>query len=143
MVADISTCSECFDVTTRAADRKPTDSELIILNVMWERGSATVREVFDKLGPEQGMGYTTVLKLMQIMTDKGILIRDETVRPQVFRAARSQRQSQRHMLRDLIDRAFGGSPGNLVLHALSLRNATPEEMRQIRELLDEQEGGRA
>lgn len=130
-------------MTVKPADRKPTDSELIILNVVWERGSATVREVFDKLGPEQGMGYTTVLKLMQIMTDKGILVRDESVRPQVFSAARTQKQSQRHMLRDLMDRAFGGSPGNLVLNALSLRKATPDELRQIRKLLDTQEGGEA
>ena len=81
----------------------------------------------------------TVLKLMQIMTDKGILERDTSVRPQVFRAARPRRQTQRLLLRELLDRAFGGSPGALVLQALSIRKSTPQELKEIRQLLDKLE----
>ncbi|MCA9312148.1 MAG: BlaI/MecI/CopY family transcriptional regulator [Phycisphaerales bacterium] len=124
----------------RPAERKPTDAELAILDVIWERGSATVREVFEIIGERQEVGYTTVLKLMQIMTDKGLLERDVSVRPQVFRAARARGQTQRLLLGDLLDRAFAGSPGRLVLQALSMRSSTPEELREIRALLDELEG---
>lgn len=116
--------------------KKPTDAELAILRVVWDLGPSTVREVFQALHAEQGTGYTTVLKLMQIMTDKGLLERDASVRPQVFKASRPQRQTQGQLLRDLLDRAFSGSPGNLVLQALSTRKSTPEERQQIRELLD-------
>ncbi len=131
-------------MSATSPDRKPTDAELAILGVIWERRSATVREVFNELGERQGVGYTTVLKLMQIMTDKGLLERDATVRPQVFRAARPQKQTQGQLVRDLVDRAFAGSPGNLVLQALSARKSTPEELREIRAMLDaleRQEGG--
>ena len=118
-------------------DRKrPTDAELAILRVIWGMGPSTVREVHEQLSNEQDTGYTTVLKLMQIMTEKGLLDRDSSVRPQVFAPARSQRQTQQHLLRDLLDRAFGGSPGDLVLQALSSRKSTAEERREIRELLD-------
>ena len=103
---------------------------------MWDRGPRTVREVFRELGPRRQSGYTTILKLMQIMTEKGLLRRDETVRPQVYRAVRTQKNTQRQLLRDLLDRAFSGSPGNLVLQALSAKKTTPEERRQIRELLE-------
>lgn len=116
--------------------RRPTESELAILAVIWDRGSATVREVFQELGERQDIGYTTVLKLMQIMTDKGLLERDTTVRPQVFKPARPKRQTQRMLLNDLLDRAFSGSPGNLVLQALAMKKASPEELQQIRDLLD-------
>jgi predicted transcriptional regulator len=126
-------------MTERRQKRKPTDAELAILDAIWERGPSTVREVFDLLAERQEIGYTTVLKIMQIMTDKGLLERDATVRPQVFRPARPQKQTQRQLLRDLLDRAFRGSPGNLVLQALSVRKSTPEERRQIRELLDQLE----
>jgi len=119
--------------------RKPTDAELAILDVIWHRGPSTVRQVYDHLAERQEIGYTTVLKLMQIMTDKGLLERDASVRPQVFRPARPQRQTQRQLLRDLLDRAFRGSPGNLVLQALAVRKSTPEERRRIRELLDQLE----
>lgn len=123
--------------------KRPTDAELMILGVIWERGPSTVRAVFDHLAADQDIGYTTVLKLMQIMTDKGLLDRDTSVRPQVFRPAKSQRQTQKQLLRDLVDRAFSGSPGDLVLQALSTRRATPEERRQIRDLLDKLEEGDA
>ncbi|MAG57788.1 MAG: transcriptional regulator [Planctomycetes bacterium] len=120
----------------KSASRKPTDAELAILRVVWGRGPSTVRDVFHVLSDEQGTGYTTVLKIMQIMTEKGLLERDVSVRPQIFRAAKSQGQTQRQLLRDLLDRAFSGSPSTLVLQALSTRRSTPEERRRIRELLD-------
>ncbi len=120
-------------------NKRPTDAELEILRVLWTRGASTVREVFHELSLGREIGYTTVLKLMQIMTDKGIVRRDETVRPQVYQVARSQGQTQRQLLRHLLDRAFSGSPGNLVLQALSTKKTTPQERRQIRELLDELE----
>ncbi len=122
-----------------SANRKPTDAEFNILGVIWERGSATVREVYEQLGETRDIGYTTVLKLMQIMLEKGILRRDTSVRPQVFRPARPRRQTQKLLLGDLLDRAFGGSPGSLVLQALSMKKSSPEELREIRDLLDKLE----
>lgn len=120
-------------------NKRPTDAELEILRVLWNRGASTVREVFRELSLAREIGYTTVLKLMQIMTEKGLVRRDETVRPQVYQVARSQGQTQRQLLRHLLDRAFSGSPGNLVLQALSTKKTTPQERREIRELLDELE----
>lgn len=114
----------------------PTSSELEILRVIWERGPSTVREVYKTLEQEREIGYSTVLKFMQIMTDKGSLVRDESVRPQVYRAARPQRQIQQGIVRDLVSRAFGGSSASLAMHALSDKKTTPDERRQIRELLD-------
>jgi predicted transcriptional regulator len=114
----------------------PTSSELEILRVIWQRGPSTVREVYRTLEQEREIGYSTVLKFMQIMTDKGSLIRDESVRPQVYRAARPQRQIQQGIVRDLVSRAFGGSSASLAMHALSDRKTSREERRQIRELLD-------
>jgi BlaI family penicillinase repressor len=119
--------------------KKPTDAELEILRVLWERGPSTVREVFRILQERRGAGYTTVLKLMQIMTEKGLLKRDTTVRPQIYEAICTRGQMQRQLLGDLLERAFGGSPGRLVLQALSEKQTTPEERRAIRELLDELE----
>ncbi len=118
------------------ATAKPTDTECTILNAIWLRGSATVRQIYEDLMPTHGMGHTTVLKFMQIMTEKGLLNRDSSVRPQVFSAAQSQTQTQKKLVRDLLDRAFGGTPGNLALQALSMRKSTPEELEQIRSLLD-------
>ena len=121
-------------------DRKrPTDGELEILSVLWECGPSTVREVFRVLNEGRETGYTTVLKLMQIMTDKGLVTRDTSVRPQVYRAVRTQRHMQKQLMGDLLDRAFSGSPGSLVMQALSTRKTSPKELRQIRELLDQLE----
>jgi predicted transcriptional regulator len=114
----------------------PTASELEVLQVIWQRGPSTVREVFLTLARDRDVGYSTVLKFMQIMTDKGSLLRDERVRPQVYRAAQPRQQVQRGMIRDLIARAFDGSSASLVLQALSDRPATAAERRKIRELLD-------
>ena len=119
----------------------PTSSELEILRVIWERGPSTVREVYKTLEQEREIGYSTVLKFMQIMTDKGSLIRDESVRPQVYRPSRPQKQIQQGIVRDLVSRAFGGSAASLAMHALSDKKATADERRQIRELLDAMDGG--
>ena len=114
----------------------PTESELKILRVLWEHGPISVREVYERLIDSEGMGHTTVLKLMQIMTDKGLVERDASVRPQLFRATRPKRQTQRMLLRQLLDRAFSGSPGSLVLQALSMRKSTEAELDEIRQLID-------
>lgn len=114
----------------------PTSAELEILRVIWERGPSTVREVYKTLEEEREIGYSTVLKFMQIMTDKGSLIRDESVRPQIYRPARPQKQIQQGIVRDLVSRAFGGSAASLAMHALSDKKSSAEERRQIRELLD-------
>ena len=116
--------------------RRPTEAELAILTVIWDRGSATVREVQDTMSARQRVGYTTVLKLLQIMTEKGLLLKNAEVRPQVFRASTPKNSTQKLLLSDLVDRAFQGSPGNLVLQALSLQASSPDELREIRELLD-------
>jgi predicted transcriptional regulator len=114
----------------------PTESELRILEVLWEHGACTVREVHEALSRSRRTGHTTVLKLMQIMTEKGSVIVDRSTRPQTYRATEPQSRTQRHLVGDLLDRAFSGSPGPLVLQALSAKRATPDELRQIRELLD-------
>ncbi len=123
-------------MTKQAVRKRPTDAELEILRVIWDQGPSTVREVFGKLRQKKDVGHTTVLKLMQIMAEKGLLARDSSRRPQVFRPTRTLRQTQRRLLGDLADRLFGGSPGDVVLQALSSRKSTPEERQQIRELLD-------
>jgi len=123
----------------KARNKRPTDAELEILRVLWTRGQSTVRDIFREISAVREVGYTTVLKLMQIMTDKGLLKRDETVRPQVYQVARSQDDTQKQLLRHLLERAFSGSPGNLVLQALSTKKTTSQERRRIRELLDELE----
>ena len=114
----------------------PTSSELEILQIIWQRGPSTVREVYRTLARARAIGYSTVLKFMQIMTEKGSLVRDERVRPQVYRAAQPRHQTQRGIVRDVIDRAFGGSSASLIVQALSDRRSTADERRQIRQLLD-------
>ena len=120
---------------------RPTDAELAILRVLWERGPSTVRQVHESLSGERTIGYTTILKLMQIMADKGIVERDETDRTHVYTPRMSEEHTQRQLLQDLLDRAFGGSALKLVMQALSTRKASPEELAQIRQLLDDRERG--
>ena len=122
---------------------RPTDAELAILSVLWERGPSTVREVHDILSATHDSGYTTVLKLMQIMTDKGLVTRDESQRAHVYAAYETEQRTQRQLLGDLIDRAFGGSPAKLVMQALSASRASAEELSAIRRLLDEMEEKKA
>jgi BlaI family transcriptional regulator, penicillinase repressor len=119
---------------------RPTDTELAILRVLWARGPSTVRDVHDALSASHETGYTTILKLMQIMTEKGLVVRDESERAHVYEARASEQRTQRQLLADLADRAFGGSPAKLVMQALSGRKATSEELSAIREMLDEMEG---
>lgn len=126
-------------MTNKPASKRPTNAELEILQVIWDRGPSTVREVFLELSRKKDVGHTTVLKLMQIMAEKELLVRDSSRRPQVFRSTRSLKQTQRSLLGDLADRLFGGSPGDVVLQALSSRKSTPEERQQIRDLLDQLE----
>ena len=118
---------------------RPTDAELAILRVLWERGPSTVREVHDELNRTQDSGYTTTLKLLQIMIEKGLVIRDESNRAHVYEARLSEQRTQRQLLGDLIERAFGGSPAKLVLQALSTKKASAEELSAIRGILDRME----
>lgn len=119
---------------------RPTDLELEVLKIIWERGPSTVREVWEMVAKDRDVVLTSVLKIMQIMRDKGLLVADESCRPQIFRTARRQNTVLKLLARDLVDRAFNGSTRNLLLHALDPNNITPEEMAEIRELLNEIEG---
>jgi BlaI family penicillinase repressor len=121
---------------------RPTEAELNILRVLWEHGAQSVRSVLRILEASRPIGYTTVLKLLQIMTEKGLVERDESTRPQIYRARYSQQQTQRQLLRDLLSRAFGGSVKDLVLQALATRRSSPEELAAIEQLLDRFEGER-
>lgn len=116
---------------------RPTDSELAILRVLWERGPSTVRQVHEALAETRDTGYTTTLKLMQIMADKGLVKRDETARTHVYAAAAGEAQTQRQLVKDLVDRAFGGSAAALVLQALSAEGTSDEELKEIRRLIGE------
>jgi len=115
---------------------RPTDAELAILRVLWERGPSTVRQVHDVLGRERPAAYTTALKLLQIMTEKGLVERDERDRTHIYRARLSEEQTQRQLVRDLLDRAFGGSATKLVLQALAAENASADELQEIRRAID-------
>lgn len=112
----------------------PTDAELAILRVLWARGASTVREVHEAL--QDGSGYTTILKLMQIMTEKGLVVRDESQRAHVYSTRATQQKTQRQLVTDLVDRAFGGSPAQLAMQALSSKKTSPEELAELRQLLD-------
>ncbi len=115
---------------------RPTDSELAILRVLWDRGPSTVREVHDAINRIHDSGYTTTLKLLQIMTDKGLVVRDEAQRAHIYATTLTQQRTQMQLLGDLADRAFGGSPAKLVMQALSATKASAEELSAIRDLLD-------
>src|ERR1043166_7109514 len=127
-------------MTEKTNTPRPTDAELAILRVLWERGPSSVRDVHDALSTEQSTGYTTVLKLLQIMTEKGLVVRDESQRAHIYEARYSEQRTQRQLLTDLMERAFGGSAAKLVMQALSGRKATAEELSAIRNLLDRLEG---
>jgi predicted transcriptional regulator len=118
---------------------KPTEAELAILRVLWERGPSTVRDVQEALEDERGTGYTTALKLLQIMTDKGLVRRDDRQRTHVYEAVLPAEATQRQLVRDLLDRAFGGSARQLVMQALSAERASKADLAEIRKLLDELE----
>jgi predicted transcriptional regulator len=113
----------------------PTDAELDILNVLWRLGPATVREVHEALGKDSG--YTTTLKQMQLMTDKGLVTRSERFRSHVYEAAEPKEQTQKQIAGDLLKRAFDGSAKSLLLGALSAQRATDAELNEIRHMLDQ------
>jgi predicted transcriptional regulator len=121
---------------------RPTDAELAILRVLWERGPSTVRQVFEALSLERDLGYTTALKMLQIMHEKGLVQRDDSDRTHVFTASQTQSQTQRTLLDDLLDKAFGGSSMSLVMQALATRKASREDLAEIRKMLDQAEGGK-
>ena len=121
---------------------KPTEAELGILNVLWERGASTVRDIHEVLYRDEGAGYTTALKLLQIMHAKGLVERDDSERAHVYRPAVSKEKTQKRFLTDMVQRVFDGSASQLVLHALGSRpRATREELDEIRALLDRMENG--
>jgi len=122
------------------APPRPTDSELAILRVLWRLGPSTVRQVHDALPRRDPAGYTTTLKLLQIMTEKGLVTRDETLRAHVYSARLAREETQSQLVGDLLDRAFEGSASRLVMRALSARPASAEELAEIRKLLDGLEG---
>ena len=121
------------------ATPRPTDGELAILRVLWRRGASTVRQVHDELQGERATAYTTALKLLQIMTEKGLVRRDESDRTHVYHARYSEEHTQRQLVRDLLDRAFGGSSSKLVMQALNARRASSQELSEIRRLIDDRE----
>jgi len=128
-------------MTDKPITPRPTDAELAILSVLWERGPSSVRDVHDSLSSEQTTGYTTVLKLLQIMTEKGLVVRDESQRAHIYEARYSEQRTQRQLLTDLMERAFGGSSAKLVMQALaSSKRTSAEELEAIREMLDRLEG---
>ena len=122
---------------------RPTDAELEILRVLWDQGPATVRQVMETLNRTKNTGYTTVLKLMQIMTEKGLVARDERQRTHIYEAAFSRGRTQRQLVGDLMARAFDNSAQSLVMQALSSREVSKQELVEIRKLLDRMEKERA
>ena len=119
--------------------QKPTASELEILQVLWTRGPSTVREVYEVLSEKRDMGYTSVLKLMQIMTEKGSVRRNETQRAHVYEVCQPEEKTKRGLAADVLQRVFDGSASELMMHALSGRKASKEEIDEMRRLLNEHE----
>src|SRR5215467_15970661 len=115
---------------------KPTESDLEILQILWTKGLATVREVHEELAKTKDAGYTTTLKLMQIMHEKGLVKRDDSMRTHVYQAAVNKEKTQKHLLSKMIDNLFGGSPTQLVIQALGEHKASPEELAKIQEMID-------
>jgi predicted transcriptional regulator len=117
----------------------PTDREVAILRVLWDRGPSTVREVHEALHQDTETGYTTTLKLMQIMVEKGLLVREDDGRRHIYRPALSEEKTQKELVQDLVDRVFAGSAEKLVMRALSAKKVSPKELQRIRKMLDEME----
>ena len=120
---------------------KPTNLELTILRVLWEEGPRSVRDIQASLNKSKPTGYTTVLKMVQIMTEKGLVERDESVRPQIYRASSSRERTQREILSDLLHRVYDGSVKSLVMHALATKRSSAKDLEAIAKLLDRVEGG--
>ncbi len=119
---------------------RPTDRELVILGILWKQGPSTVRQVNEAMNKDGNTGYTTTLKLMQIMTEKGLLLRDDSQFKHVFRPAITEEKAQKQLVGDLLDRAFSGSAEKLVMRALSAKKVSAGELARIRRMLEEFEG---
>ena len=119
---------------------QPTERELTILGILWDNGPSTVRDVNEKMNKQQRTGYTTTLKLMQIMTEKGLVVRDDSKFKHIYKPAISQERTQRQLVGDLLERAFSGSAEKLVMRALSAKKVSAGELAKIRKMLDEMEG---
>jgi BlaI family penicillinase repressor len=115
---------------------KPTEGELELLRVLWEKGPATVRELHDEVNLQRTVGYTSVLKILQIMTEKGLVEREESAKAHIYRAAASQEDTQNQLLRDLSERLFAGSAAQLAMHALAMQPTSAEELEEIRTLIE-------
>lgn len=120
----------------RAKEIKPTESELEILQVLWQKGQATVREVHDELSRSRDIGYTTALKLLQIMYEKGLVTRDDSSKTHIYKAAISREKTQKQLVGKMISTLFSGSPSELVMQALGNHKASEEELNEIQKLLD-------
>lgn len=118
---------------------KPTAAELELLSVLWTQGPSTVREIHEVLSKEKETGYTTTLKILQKMTDKGLVTRDESQRSHVYRAALGAEKTQRQLVHELLDKAFGGAADKLIQHALSSRKVSRDEIEALRQLLNDLE----
>jgi len=116
---------------------KPTESELEILQVLWSKESATVRDVHEQLAKQKDVGYTTTLKLMQIMHEKGLVRRDDTFKTHIYQPAVSREKTQKHLLNKMIDNLFGGSSTQLVIQALGNHKASTQELEEIQQLLND------
>jgi predicted transcriptional regulator len=121
----------------KATTQNPTPSELEILQVLWARGPSTVREVHDALGSTKQIGYTSVLKLMQIMTAKGLVTRTENQRAHVYEAGEPAEKTKQQFATDMLQRVFQGSASELMMHALAGRHSSKEELKELRRMLDE------
>jgi BlaI family transcriptional regulator, penicillinase repressor len=120
-------------------EKQPTSSEIEILNVLWEKESATVREVFEVISAAKPVTYTTVLKLMQIMTDKGLVERDEQGKAHLYRAAVPQNETRKGLVKDLLEKVFRGSAMELMQHILETKKTSPEEIKEIRRMINKAE----
>ena len=119
----------------------PTDAELEILTVLWSRGPSTVRDVYESISRRRPVQYSTVLKFMQIMAEKGLVRRNEKQRAHIYEAAQPREWTQQRLAGDLLQRAFGGSAKNLLMGALSARKASKQELAELRKMLDDYEKG--
>ena len=126
----------------RPTPSQPTEVELQILGILWESGTATAREIHNQILQSRETNYSTTVKMLSVMLEKELVKRDDSVRPQIFSAAATQKRTQNKLLKDLVKKAYDGSMGSLVLQALSSKKATKEELAEIRELLDRLEGNK-
>lgn len=123
----------------RPAPTQPTDVELQILRILWHDSACTAREIHDRLQTDRQTAYSTTVKMLSVMLGKGLVVRNDNVRPQVYRAASTQHRTQKRMLTELIDKLYDGSSKALMLHALSAKKATPTELQEIRQLIEQME----